>query len=646
MAERRGPRRVIRGTLDDLEPLTGGLDDFAAEPTSEPPPESGGVLDTLGDVGIGALKGGVGAVVALGNLVHQVPGVSRLVDALYGTPGLSRQAFTEAQQAVTPTNTAQSVGQVVADLAMSLAPSGAITRGGTALASRVAPHLAPIVGQTAANLIPRAAVEAGAGGLLSGMQGGDIGTGAVLSGAMPVVGAGLTGAANRVLRTVGGQRLAPLERETVELADRLNIPLDAATRSGRPFVQRLQKRVGEALGGAGKAEEFQAGQRAALEREARTLAERVRPGAPVSREAAGAAVMKRLNERISELDAIADRAYTRLREIEADPANLHKVTMRVPMTDSAGVTRLERVTVEMPLPVDLRSVKRALGPIYERMQRQLPTTVKDASPGFTAIRNIMQGYDYMPASIVDADLSVIKKLARGADLPALRSYSQGLAAKVVSELEDAVQAAVAKAGPEATAARMAGAKATTQKHVTAAARQPLARTEEPVAVVRRLVQPGDASINLLRRVAVEAPESIPDLARAVIDDLMESASASGKFAPSAKLWTDWNKIGPQTKAVLFQGNRELVKDLDRFFLLMKRISENPNPSGTAGTLTTATLRSVAAAVPMRALAQLLFTPGGARALTEGIQAGQPNVILDALRRTGAVQASQIGGASP
>src|SRR5690606_19228535 len=91
------------------------------------PAASGGVLDALGDVGIGGLKGGVGWFVELGNLVHQIPGVSGLVDALYGTPGLSRQAFSEAQQAVTPTNTAQSVGKLGADLAMSLLPSRAIT---------------------------------------------------------------------------------------------------------------------------------------------------------------------------------------------------------------------------------------------------------------------------------------------------------------------------------------------------------------------------------------------------------------------------------------------------------------------------------------------------------------------------------------
>jgi len=66
---------------------------------------------TLGNVARGAVKGAVGTFVGLGELVHQIPGVTKAVDTLYGTPGLSQQSFGEANQTVTPSNAGETVGK-------------------------------------------------------------------------------------------------------------------------------------------------------------------------------------------------------------------------------------------------------------------------------------------------------------------------------------------------------------------------------------------------------------------------------------------------------------------------------------------------------------------------------------------------------
>src|SRR5690606_6768605 len=252
--------------------------------------------------------------------------------------------------------------------------------------------------------------------------------------------------------------------EVLAFAEREGIPVDAATATGSRVIRTVQNVTDRGtLGGALVGDRARTAQTQALRATSDRLAERVHPTA-VTAEQAGEGARATLQRRIADLDAEADTAYGQLRAMEADPANTRTVRMRVPMTDSSGVTKLEVVSMDMPLPVDLRSVKRALSPIYERMKRQLPITVQRASPGFKAVENVMQSYDYMPASVVDADLSAIKELARGADLPELRTFSQGLAAGVVKELEDAVQAAVAQAGPEATAARNLGRQATARKH--------------------------------------------------------------------------------------------------------------------------------------------------------------------------------------
>jgi hypothetical protein len=79
-------------------------------------------LDTGADLATGAAKSVAGTVAGLGEMVHRLPGVSSAVDALYGTPGLSQAAFSDARKATTPTNTPQAIGKGVADVAQFMVP--------------------------------------------------------------------------------------------------------------------------------------------------------------------------------------------------------------------------------------------------------------------------------------------------------------------------------------------------------------------------------------------------------------------------------------------------------------------------------------------------------------------------------------------
>lgn len=67
--------------------------------------------DTAKDVAIGAAKGAGDTVLGLGQLVHQIPGVTQAVDALYGVPGLSDQAFQTYDKELEATNTPQLLGK-------------------------------------------------------------------------------------------------------------------------------------------------------------------------------------------------------------------------------------------------------------------------------------------------------------------------------------------------------------------------------------------------------------------------------------------------------------------------------------------------------------------------------------------------------
>ena len=73
-----------------------------------------------------------------------------------------------------------------------------------------------------------------------------------------------------------------------------------------------------------------------------------------------------------------------------------------------------------------------------------------------------------------------------------------------------------------------------------------------------------------------------------MEGLFEKATAEGGFGRSARLLNDWNNLGLETKSLLFK-DPQLINKLDNFFLLAKRMAENPNPSGTASVLQLHTL---------------------------------------------------------
>lgn len=403
----------------------------------------------------------------------------------------------------------------------------------------------------------------------------------------------------------------PVEQEAVAFAGREGIPVDAATASGSRAVGVVQKRATDSLGGAGTANAFKDQQTAALTATGNRLSERAnasrtgRPGAPVDTVRAGEAVNARLEGRINAQARVADSAYSELRGYEQ----------------------------QSPIVVDVKGAKTALTPLYKQLLRESELGIQmQGGRGRTlaALDGLMKGPDAAPLSVVDGALGDLKAMARTDDLPALRTQGQATAAEAVKGLERQVTSAAQGAGPDVYAALQRGRQATIGKYETAAVRDTLA--DEPAQIARQLTTGKDINLDRLRAVAQQAPREIPKVTRAYLESLMDTATAEGKFGHTDKLYAEWQKLGPETKAILFRGDRALIKDLDNFFLLAKKVGENPNPSGTATTLTALNVGSMIATYP---LAKLLYSRAGVRALTQGINVGM-NPRATAAARAGAL----------
>lgn len=408
----------------------------------------------------------------------------------------------------------------------------------------------------------------------------------------------------------------PLEQSAVQYAEQHGIPVDAATATGHRGVANVQKRASESMGGASVARDFKAQQAQALAQEAARLAGRSnqartgQPGRVQSEVSAGEAVQGRLESRINAQARVADRAYDELRRLEAQRNRTIQSTGGVQAPPGA-----QRPFTDVPLAVDVRASKEALKPLYESLLRESELGVPmQGGKGRTlvALDGLMKGPDLAPLSAVDSALSDLKAMSRTDDLPALRTPGQATAAQAVQALEAEVMAAAQRGGADVVTALNRGRQATIGKYATAKVRDTL--SAEPAAVFKQLTASGDTGLKRLQALQQQAPREVPKVARAYLENMFDLATREGGFGHGDKLWADWHKLGPETKAVLFP-DRALRRDLDNFFMLAKKAGENVNPSGTGGVVTAV---NVLPAVLARYGAKMLYSRSGVQALTRGL----------------------------
>lgn len=297
------------------------------------------------------------------------------------------------------------------------------------------------------------------------------------------------------------------------------------------------------------------------------------------------------------------------------------------------------------LAVDLRNIKKGpLKAIHDDLRAQNESVAFQDGTGkakaLRALDKLMAGPDFQPLSVTDKVLGELKSMARGADMPELRTQGQGIAAQAVKELDAAVRERALRAGPQVLKALEEGRAATTQKYAVSDVLDML--SGEPGQVFRQLTQGKDVGLARLRAVEKLAPKEMPNVARAFLEDLMQTATQEGKFGHADKLWADWNRLGGETKRKLFPKPGQ-IEALDNFFLLGKKINENPNPSGT-GTMPKLNFTELLAAIPAKAAAKIMLTPEGVKYLTTArIAARSPSRASQALAVSQLTKAAQSAG---
>jgi hypothetical protein len=365
------------------------------------------------------------------------------------------------------------------------------------------------------------------------------------------------------------------EATAVEFGRQRGVPIDAATATGNRYVAGVQAMADRSPLGSVVAGKSANAQGQAMRRVAGELKDEASP-LPVDTVTSGERVTAAIEKKIQQHHGEADAAYTKLREFEKN-ATPDMVRAR---NTGAGPDDF----ADMQLAVDLRASRAQLKPIYDALLKKKELTgqlMGTEGRAAVALDSLMTGPDFAPLSVVDAALSDIKALARGADLPELRTTGQGIAAEAVKNLDAAVRARANRAGADVLKALEDGRAATRAKWATSEARDLLVPTSgEPQAVFKRLTANEDAGVTKLRELQKMAPQELPNVARALLDDLFADPMAEGGFGKGLSAFNNWQRIGTKTKKLLFPKPGQ-AQALDSFFLLAKKLSESPNPSGTA-----------------------------------------------------------------
>lgn len=510
--------------------------------------------------------------------------------------------LTEATQGINPMNWAKALGSAVTD---PVGTAKAMFAGRTALsdAALSAFQKGDYVTGTAKTiewLIPFLGERMSQAG--DHMQAGDWakGFGATVDVAGQVVAPTMISRATRgaAVRTPAPLRNQnPVEQGAVDFGFREGIPVDAATASGNRFVRGTQRIADETILGSGNAARANQRQGQAFDATGHKLMDRTAPAA-VTAEQAGEGVRSGVTNTVKQHASEANTAYDTLRTIEKQ---------------NPGVR------------VGLIDAKRLLKPFYDRLKREsdLVPLQGDKARALTAMDRLMNGPNSGWLSDVDAALGDLKSMAR-ADIPELRTQGQGVAAQAVKVLDAKVQATAVRLGPDAVKALRDGRTATISKHAAGEILESL--RAEPVGVFRQTTGARDASIGLLRELQKHAPAELPNVGRAILEDLLTKATKEGGFNRAQGLQAEWIKLGPATKKLLYR-DPQLIKDLDHFFLLAKKAAENPNPSGTAltlqksgelGLLYTDPVTGTAASLSALALSKMLHSPRLVRLLNRGL----------------------------
>lgn len=419
--------------------------------------------------------------------------------------------------------------------------------------------------------------------------------------------------------------LNPVEQRAIDFLRERDVHVDVPTQSGNRFIRGAGALAANSPLGASTAAKSRASTEAGLQRVAGELMTEAYPEAETP-ESAGAGVQTRLQGRIDALGKESDSAYQQAWMGRNDPQFTYEVPVRQePILDDGGqpTGQMRDVMKPVNMPVDITEIKEQAEPLREEMEWALSRSDQSHNAAFGVLEKILKSDNYIPAWMAEKGLSALKTMARTENQTGVRDVRQGTAAGLIKNLQEQIDAAVANTGDEAIRGLEQGRHLHAQKMDLTDVREGL--PAEPVKVTERLTWERDTGIEHLRRVAKETPQEMPRIGRALLERMFGEAQQRGGFRKADSLLSKWERVGPETKKILFK-SPQLIENIDNFFRGANQVAINPNPSGTALVsqigglfLLNDPAGQASWILTTAGLAKLLYSPRGVALLTRGLR---------------------------
>ena len=618
-----------------------------------------GATELVAGIGSGVISSGA----HVADLVNRMAGGKSFLD----NPILQRNM-------TAPDSMAGKIGKGAEQFGEFFLPSGLIGKGAKALEAATAaskyPRLLRALGQGGMEAASTAAVSQaqGATPTETAINAGGAG---LLSGLLSQVGKGIKPKVS----------LTPEEVSAVNYGRSNGVPIDTAVASGNPTLQRLKGIFSQQPFTASIVQKAKDESSKSLADLADRVSQSIAPSSGTSKLTAGRDLLDSLQKKIDLHKAQANEGYTRLRQIAADnvrdvdfgtkyikenelrlkpgkgdplifntsmPSVSHptigpdgkfifgnerelRLSVKKPTGRdliNQGMLGVERPTIDMRKvagPTLYSGVKESIRPIVEKIDESIPLAQRQADPGYRALKQILESPDIVPLNKAIDDLSAVNDIAR-TGINELRSKSKGLAATLSIQLHGALNEATAGLGQEAVNALELGRQATKDKYSTAKlASRLFGKDQNPVRAINLLTSNEDKSINLLKQISENAPTELPSIGRTVVEGLISKSSNLGKYSDGASILNKWNKIGPETKAILFGPSK--TEELDNLFKLGE-MQGRSSPGKAAGSLVTMLATGelaihhpsygAASIIAGRRMANLLMSPNGPELIRKGI----------------------------
>ena len=234
-------------------------------------------------------------------------------------------------------------------------------------------------------------------------------------------------------------------------------------------------------------------------------------------------------------------------------------------------------TVEAPVP--MAPIRSKLTPYFDELTGTLPQAVKDNSPGYAALRDIVQGKEEsIDALKLDKSLSALKGFMRkygGGPVDKSGRYAMA----TIEELEGGMKAALQKEAPGAYEALLRGRAAVKKyAHADELLSRLLPKNVSTSVIFDRLTTASGRMLPDLKVLKGIAPEEVKTVGRTYLQGLVDHMTEGGKTERVKSALNKFRNLQPEVREVLF-GKAQSEK-IDNLLQGIRDNGIDTNPSGS------------------------------------------------------------------